>query len=102
MEIETSQRSAIGSSKLTAGRMVSTIFRLAGFEMEHAGGYPRLGRQRRRGVTGATMISAWAMSSGLGFKRADGLSRRGTFQRYISLFDSLYTGPLNSAFRGVP
>ena len=40
MEIETSQRSAIESSKLAAGRMVSTIFRLAGFEVEHAGGYP--------------------------------------------------------------
>jgi dipeptidase D len=40
VEIETSQRSAIESSKLAAGRMVSTIFRLAGFEVEHAGGYP--------------------------------------------------------------
>jgi dipeptidase D len=40
VEIETSQRSAIESSKLVAGRMVSTIFRLAGFAVEHAGGYP--------------------------------------------------------------
>jgi dipeptidase D len=40
VEIETSQRSAIESSKLAAGRMVSTIFRLANFEVEHAGGYP--------------------------------------------------------------
>jgi dipeptidase D len=40
VEIETSQRSAIESGKLAAGRMVSTIFRLAGFEVEHAGGYP--------------------------------------------------------------
>jgi len=40
VEIETSQRSAIESSKLAAGRMVSTIFRLAGFEVEHTGGYP--------------------------------------------------------------
>jgi len=40
VEIETSQRSAIESSKLAAGRMVSTIFRLAGFAVEHTGGYP--------------------------------------------------------------
>lgn len=40
VEIETSQRSAIENSKLAAGRMVSTIFRLAGFEVEHASGYP--------------------------------------------------------------
>jgi dipeptidase D len=40
VEIETSQRSAIESSKLAAGRMVSTIFGLAGFEVDHAGGYP--------------------------------------------------------------
>ena len=33
VEIETSQRSAIESSKLAAGRMVSTIFRLANFEV---------------------------------------------------------------------
>ena len=40
VEIETSQRSAIESSKLAAGRMVTTMFRLAGFEVEHTGGYP--------------------------------------------------------------
>jgi dipeptidase D len=40
VEIETSQRSAIESSKLAAGRMVSTIFRLADFGVEHTGGYP--------------------------------------------------------------
>jgi dipeptidase D len=40
VEIETSQRSAIESSKLAAGRMVSTIFRLAGFEVQVSGGYP--------------------------------------------------------------
>ena len=38
--IETNQRSAILSSKLAAGRMVSTVLRLAGFEVEHSGGYP--------------------------------------------------------------
>jgi dipeptidase D len=40
VEIETSQRSSIESSKLAAGRMVTTILRFAGFEVEHAGGYP--------------------------------------------------------------
>lgn len=40
VEIETSQRSAIESSKLAAGRMVTTMLRLAGFAVEHAGGYP--------------------------------------------------------------
>jgi dipeptidase D len=40
VEIETSQRSSIESSKLAAGRMVTTILELAGFEVEHAGGYP--------------------------------------------------------------
>jgi len=40
VEIETSQRSAIESSKLAAGRMVSTIFGLAGFAAENTGGYP--------------------------------------------------------------
>ena len=40
VEIETSQRSAIESGKLAAGRMVATICRLAGFEVEHMGGYP--------------------------------------------------------------
>ena len=40
MEIETSQRSSIESSKLAAGRMVSTILQFAGFEVRQAGGYP--------------------------------------------------------------
>jgi len=40
VEIVTSQRSAIESSKWAAARMVSTIFRLAGFEVEHSGSYP--------------------------------------------------------------
>ena len=40
VEIETSQRSAIESSKQAAGRMITTMLRLAGFEVEHAGGYP--------------------------------------------------------------
>ena len=38
--IETSQRSSIESSKQATGRMVSTIFSLAGFGVEHTGGYP--------------------------------------------------------------
>jgi dipeptidase D len=40
IEIVTSQRSAIASSKLAAARMVATICRLAGFEVEHTGSYP--------------------------------------------------------------
>lgn len=40
VEIKTSQRSAIESSKLAAARMVATVCRLAGFEVEHGGGYP--------------------------------------------------------------
>ena len=40
IEIVTSQRSAIASSKDAAARMVATAFRLAGFEVEHSGGYP--------------------------------------------------------------
>ena len=40
VEIVTSQRSAIASSKQTAARMVATICRLAGFEPEHTGSYP--------------------------------------------------------------
>ena len=40
VEIATNQRSAIGSSKLAAARMVATLFRLGGFEVEHTGGYP--------------------------------------------------------------
>lgn len=38
--IETSQRSAIESSKQAAGAMVTTMLRMAGFSVEHAGGYP--------------------------------------------------------------
>jgi dipeptidase D len=38
--IESSQRSAIEGSKIAAGRMVTTILRLAGFDAEHSGGYP--------------------------------------------------------------
>jgi dipeptidase D len=45
--IETSQRSAIESSTLAAGRMVSTIFRLAGFEVERTRGLPRLEADQR-------------------------------------------------------
>ena len=40
VEIETSQRSPIDASKRAAGRMVSTVFGLAGFSVEHTGGYP--------------------------------------------------------------
>jgi dipeptidase D len=40
VEFETSQRSSIEQSKRAAGRMVTTIFRLAGFEAHHTGGYP--------------------------------------------------------------
>jgi dipeptidase D len=40
VEIVTSQRSAIERSKCAAARMVSTIFRLAGFAVEHSGSYP--------------------------------------------------------------
>jgi len=40
VEIETSQRSSIESSKLGAGRMVTTILEFAGFEAQPAGGYP--------------------------------------------------------------
>jgi dipeptidase D len=38
--IVTSQRSAIASSKESAARLVATVCRLAGFEVEHAGSYP--------------------------------------------------------------
>jgi dipeptidase D len=38
--IETSQRSPIKSSKQAAAQMVSTIFRMAHFEVAHSGGYP--------------------------------------------------------------
>jgi dipeptidase D len=40
IEIVTSQRSAIESSKQAAARMVATACRLAGFEVEHRGSYP--------------------------------------------------------------
>ncbi|HUI84883.1 MAG TPA: aminoacyl-histidine dipeptidase [Candidatus Binatia bacterium] len=40
VEIVTSQRSAIESSKLAAAAMVATVFRLAGFDVENSGGYP--------------------------------------------------------------
>ena len=40
LEIVTSQRSAIESSKNAAARMVATACRLAGFETEHSGSYP--------------------------------------------------------------
>jgi dipeptidase D len=40
LEIETSQRSSVESGKLATARMVSTIFRLAGCEVEHSGEYP--------------------------------------------------------------
>jgi dipeptidase D len=40
VEIVTSQRSTIESSMLAAARMVATVCRLAGFEVEHAGKYP--------------------------------------------------------------
>ena len=40
VEIVTSQRSAIESSKLAAAQMVATAFRLAGFDVENSGSYP--------------------------------------------------------------
>jgi len=40
VQMVTSQRSAIESSKWAAARMVATVFRLAGFEIEHSGNYP--------------------------------------------------------------
>lgn len=40
VEMVTSQRSAIESSMLAAARMVATVCRLAGFEVEHTGKYP--------------------------------------------------------------
>ena len=40
VEIVTSQRSALESSKWMAARMVATIFRLAGFKVEHSVSYP--------------------------------------------------------------
>ena len=40
VEIATSQRSSIESSKRAAARMVATVFRFAGFEVEQSGDYP--------------------------------------------------------------
>jgi dipeptidase D len=40
VEIGTSQRSAIESSKQAAARLVATVCRLAGFEVEHSTSYP--------------------------------------------------------------
>jgi dipeptidase D len=40
IEFVTSQRSAIESSMQSAAKMVATVFRLAGFEVEHSGRYP--------------------------------------------------------------
>jgi dipeptidase D len=40
IEFVTSQRSAIESSMQAAAKMVATVFRLAGFEVEHSGRYP--------------------------------------------------------------
>jgi dipeptidase D len=40
VEVITSQRSAIATSKDAAARMVATVARLAGFEPEHTGSYP--------------------------------------------------------------
>lgn len=40
VSVVTSQRSAIASSKDAAARMVATVARLAGFEVEHSGSYP--------------------------------------------------------------
>jgi dipeptidase D len=40
VKFETSQRSAIEASKLEAARMVSAIFRMAGFDVQQTGSYP--------------------------------------------------------------
>ena len=40
LEVVTSQRSAIATSKESAARTVATVARLAGFEPEHTGSYP--------------------------------------------------------------
>lgn len=40
VEIMTSQRSSVESSKFATGRMVATVFRMGGFEAEHGSGYP--------------------------------------------------------------
>jgi dipeptidase D len=39
-DIVTSQRSAIESSKHAVAQMVATVFRMAGFDVEHTGSYP--------------------------------------------------------------
>ncbi len=39
-EIITSQRSAIEASKHAVAQMVATVFRMAGFDVEHSGSYP--------------------------------------------------------------
>jgi dipeptidase D len=40
VEIGTSQRSAIESSKMAAAHVVATVCRLAGFDVKHSGSYP--------------------------------------------------------------
>ena len=40
VEFVTSQRSAIDGSMMSAARMVATVFRLAGYDVEHSGRYP--------------------------------------------------------------
>jgi len=40
VEIATSQRSSMESGKLAAARMVATVFRLGGFDVERSGEYP--------------------------------------------------------------
>jgi dipeptidase D len=40
VEIGTSQRSALESSKQAVARRVATVCRMAGFDVEHGGGYP--------------------------------------------------------------
>jgi dipeptidase D len=40
VEIGSSQRSAIQSSKIAAARMIATVCRMAGFEAQHVGDYP--------------------------------------------------------------
>jgi dipeptidase D len=40
VEVVTSQRSAIDSSRQSAARMIATACRMAGFEIEHTGNYP--------------------------------------------------------------
>ncbi|MFY9912295.1 MAG: hypothetical protein WCF22_10380 [Candidatus Sulfotelmatobacter sp.] len=40
VDIVTSQRSALESSRWAAAQMVATVFRLAAFKVEHSGSYP--------------------------------------------------------------